>query len=166
VKDELVQTISLFKGLDDKRVREGLTPPEQERWFTLKDVIEQEVFPDSAPPPSSRRDSLRVPTMMDVTFEDARGFEQAYLRNISEGGVYLETRRPLPLGTRFELAITIADSGEKLALKVEVVWVNGNPSPSSGLKPGVGVAWLDLPREDKGAIKAIVHRALDEAAET
>ncbi len=166
MKDELVQTIAAFKRLDDKRVREGLTPPEQDRWFALKGVIEQEVFPDSAPPPSSRRDSLRVPTAIDVTFEDARGFEKAYLRNISEGGVYLETSRPLPMGTRFDLSIRIADSGEQVRLRVEVVWVNANPSPSSGLQPGVGVAWLDLPADDKVAIKAIVHRALDDATTT
>ena len=166
MKDELVQAIRAFKQLDDKRVRGGLTPAEEERWFALKDVIEQEVFPDSAPPPSSRRDSLRVPTAMDVTFEDARGFERAYLRNISEGGVYLETDRPLPMGTRFELSINIADRGERVQLQVEVVWVNAHPSPSSGLEPGVGVAWLDLSPEDKARIKAIVHRALDRAADS
>jgi uncharacterized protein (TIGR02266 family) len=164
VKDELIQTIAKFKKLDDKRTNEGLSDDEREEWFALKDVIEQEVFPDSAPPPSSRRDSLRVPTSMDVTFEDAQGFERAYLRNISEGGVYLETKSPLPMGTRFDLASTIADSGEAVKLRVEVVWVNSNPSPSSGLKPGVGVAWLDLPADEKALIKSIVHRALDDAS--
>ena len=48
-------------------------------------------------PPSSRRRSLRVPTDMAVTFDDAQGFARAYLRNISDGGVYIETTLPLKM---------------------------------------------------------------------
>jgi hypothetical protein len=43
--------------------------------------------------------------------------------------------------------------------------VNRTPSPGSGLDPGVGVAWRDLPPREKLAIKAMVHRALDAMAD-
>jgi uncharacterized protein (TIGR02266 family) len=103
-----------------------------------------------------------VPTRLEVRFEDARGFERAYLRNISEGGVYVATSRDMRMGDRFQLSVTVEEPAQRLELAVEVVWVNRTPSPSSGLEPGVGVAWLALSQEEKRAIKAIVHRALDE----
>jgi uncharacterized protein (TIGR02266 family) len=166
MKTELHAAIQEFKALDNRRDDGALNVEEQARWEALKDMLERVTMPDTdaAPPsvdaaPSSRRRSLRVPARMEVSFEDAKGFERAYLRNISEGGVYIETDKDLAMGHRFDLAMRV--EAETLELRVEVVWINANPSPSSGLARGVGVAWLDLPSEDKRTIKAIIHRALD-----
>jgi uncharacterized protein (TIGR02266 family) len=105
-----------------------------------------------------------VPASLEITFEDAGVFARAYLRNISEGGVYFETDRPLKMRDRFHLAIVVKEPAAELSLPVEVVWVNTTPSPGSGLGPGVGVAWIDLSPENKAAIKSIVHASLDEMA--
>jgi len=98
---------------------------------------------------------------MAISFQTAGAFYQAYLRNISEGGVYIATTHDLRMGDRFTLTFGLDDGGEQLTLRVEVVWVNKRPSPGSGLDPGVGVAWLDLTANDKSVIKGVVHRALD-----
>jgi uncharacterized protein (TIGR02266 family) len=161
----LAEQIAVFKQLDQKRDRAALTADEQRRWQDAKEAIERlTAAPGEAVPPSSRRLSLRVPAHLEVTFEDADGFARAYLRNISEGGVYVESERPMRMRDRFQLTIVVRQPGETLELPVEVVWVNGNPSPSSGLKPGVGVAWLDLTPANKEIIKGIVHASLDEMA--
>ena len=78
------------------------------------------------------------------------------------GGVYVETDNELNMGDRFRLRIMVEDEDEIFDLDVEVVWVNKSPSASSGLRRGVGVAWLNLPERKKQMIKRIVHRALDE----
>ena len=157
--DDLEEAIAVFKRLDEKR-DEGLTESEERAWNDAKETIERH---SSEPmPPSSRRRALRVPSELEVTFEDARGFQRAYLRNISEGGVYVATQLDLRMRDRFQLRILVRDPSETIELPVEVVWVNRTPSPSSGLAPGVGVAWLELPHDKKLVIKRIIHSALDE----
>jgi uncharacterized protein (TIGR02266 family) len=162
MSQQLSDVIALFKRLDAQRGSAGLDADEQREWLHAKELIERQSAPGAQMPPSSRRRSLRVPTRLEVRFEDARGFERAYLRNISEGGVYVATSRDMRMGDRFQLSLTVEEPAQRLELAVEVVWVNRTPSPSSGLEPGVGVAWLALSPEEKRAIKAIVHRALDE----
>jgi uncharacterized protein (TIGR02266 family) len=161
---ELQGKIALFKQLDRKRAEQGLTEDEEQQWALAKEWIERFAAQGEELPPSSRRSSLRVPSQLAVTFQDARGFAKAYLRNISEGGVYVATERDLRMRDRFRLTIAVQATGESIELPVEVVWVNRTPSPGSGLEPGVGVAWLELPPREKMAIKAMVHRALDAMA--
>ena len=152
--------IRLFKELDEKRYDQGLSEAEMAQWLECKEAIERFLEGDDLPP-SSRRSSLRVPSQMAISFETAGAFYKAYLRNISEGGVYIATEQDLRMGDRFVLTVAIDDGGEQVTLTVEVVWVNQQPSPGSGLEPGVGVAWLDLTPEKKALIKTVVHRALD-----
>ena len=102
---------------------------------------------------------------MAISFGSAGDFYKAYLRNISEGGVYIATQEDLRMGDRFVLTVTVGDGDEQVTLNVEVVWGNKQPSPGSGLDPGVGVAWLDLTPDKKALIKRVVHRALDEVGE-
>jgi uncharacterized protein (TIGR02266 family) len=162
MSDDLTSTINAYKSLDQKRAEEGLSPDEEQAWEKAKDSIERSISEAEELPPSSRRSTLRVPSHLGVRFETAAGFYKAYLRNISEGGVYIATERELTLGNRFHITLEVKELEAELLLHVEVVWVNKNPSPGSGLDPGVGVAWLDLPPEDKVRIKALVHSALDE----
>ena len=158
--------IRLFKELDAKRAQGGLDDDERARWLECKETIERFLAEGDELPPSSRRSSLRVPSQMAISFESAGAFYEAYLRNISEGGVYIATQRDLRMGDRFLLTVAVDDGNEQVTLTVEVVWVNKRPSPGSGLDPGVGVAWLDLTPEKKALIKGVVHRALDEVGET
>ena len=164
MSEDLQRAVAAFRRLDDKRADGSLTSEEEPAWVAAKERIERLTAPGEEMPPSSRRHTLRVPSQLEVTFEDERGFERAYLRNISEGGVYVATAHPLKMGDRFRLSILVDASGEALDLPVEVVWVNRSPSPGSGLDPGVGVAWLDLSLEHKASIKAILRRALDDLA--
>jgi uncharacterized protein (TIGR02266 family) len=161
---DLQEKITLFKRLDAKRAGEGLSDEEESLWLATKEWIERFTAAGEELPPSSRRSSLRVPSHLAVTFQDAHGFARAYLRNISEGGVYVATDRDLRMRDRFRLTIVVEKPAESIELPVEVVWVNRTPSPGSGLEPGVGVAWLELPQKEKLAIKGMVHRALDAMA--
>ncbi len=157
--------VAVFKQLDLKRSRIGLTPAEEQQWVQLKDAIEHATSSEECPP-SSQRASIRVPTAYEATFEDPDGFRKAYLRNISEGGVYVESGTQFKMGDRFQLKMVVENPPVTIEQHVQVVWVNANPSPGSGLEPGVGVAFLDLPADKKLQIKAIVHNRLDELVKT
>jgi uncharacterized protein (TIGR02266 family) len=153
--------VAAFKQLDLKRSEGGLSPAEARDWLNLKDAIEHHTSSEKCPP-SSQRESIRVPTDYEVTFEDPDGFRSAYLRNISEGGVYIESGSTFKMGDRFVLKMMMESPVVKIEQDVQVVWVNANPSTGSGLEPGVGVAFLNLPGDRKKQIKAIVHNRLDE----
>ncbi len=157
---DVEELIEEFKVLDNMLSEGELTEDDEDRWVLLKHRIEQLTIPGSTP--SSRDAPLVAHVDLEVSFGDARGFKQSYLRHISEGGVYVEMNPVLEMGTRFRLGIRVDSPPASLELDVEVVWVNATPSEESGLKPGVGVAWLDLPKDKKALIKSIVHGALDE----
>ncbi len=156
----LQELVEEFKKLDNMLSEGKLTEADEDRWVILKHRIEQLTVPGIVP--SSRDAPLVAQVDLEVSFEDARGFGKSYLRHISEGGVYVEMEPVLEMGTRFRLGIRIGAPQASLKLDVQVVWVNPEPSEDSGLKPGVGVAWLDLPADKKAIIKGIVHGALDE----
>jgi type IV pilus assembly protein PilZ len=158
---ELANAIEQFKQLDERRSAGPLDTELEQRWEQLKEAIERAGPLSERAPPSSRRRALRVATHLDVSFGDADGFAKAYLRNISEGGVYIETERPLAMGNRFELTIHVGKPLRTVDLPVQVVWVNAAPSGGSGLSKGIGVAFLDLAGDKKKLIKSIVYEALD-----
>lgn len=161
MEGDLSTWVAEFKELDLKRSRASLGVEEARRWVELKDAIEHATSSEKCPP-SSQRHSIRVPADFVVTFENPDGFRKAYLRNISEGGVYVESGDTFEMGDRFVLRMSMQNPKIDIDQKVQVVWVNANPSPGSGLEPGVGVAFLDLPADKKLTIKAIVHNRLDE----
>jgi uncharacterized protein (TIGR02266 family) len=181
----VVERIERYRELEEKSERGELTSDEENEleaitnWleaFWARDSIPpaslrntlQDWPPASAPrdsqPSSTRRESLRVPSRLEVRFVDAHKFERAYLRNISEGGVYVATDRDLRMGDRFRVTLVIEEPKQELDLAVEVVWVNKNPSEESGVDPGVGVCWLEPSPEQKLAIKAVIRHALDAVA--
>ncbi len=153
--------VAEFKELDLKRAKVRLSIEEARRWVELKDAIEHATSSEQCPP-SSQRGAIRVPVDYEASYDDADGFRRAYLRNISEGGVYIESGQRFQMGDRFVLRMRLASPPVTIDQRVQVVWVNAHPSPGSGLEPGVGVAFLDLPEDKKLKIKAIVHNRLDD----
>ncbi|MCU0683120.1 MAG: PilZ domain-containing protein [Polyangiaceae bacterium] len=65
-------------------------------------------------------------------------FLDAYVTNVSSGGVFIRTRQPLPVGTTVDLHFTVIADGLELIEGVgEVVRVDDNPA-------GMGVAFREL----------------------
>jgi len=167
---ELLAKVARFKELDRTRLEGPLEPEAQREWLELKAEIGHELFGTDPPAPDVEQEPITlrlsnasgVSSHMEATFPDVAGFQRAYLRNVSEGGVYVETTRLLDVGTRFRLRVRVEQIDQTLNLPVEVVWTNRAPSDESGLRPGVGVAFLDLTPEQQRAIQKVVHWALDQ----
>lgn len=47
-----------------------------------------------------------------------------YTKNISKGGTFIKTERPLPVGTEFLFKLSLPRRDSPFELKGEVVWVN------------------------------------------
>ena len=75
--------------------------------FTRKD------FPQ--PAAAERRTTNRLDKVFRVYLEGERGMGLGIARNISEGGMFVETRAPQPIGSQVRITFP-ADSGEMSAI--------------------------------------------------
>lgn len=117
-----------------------------------------------SPPPSPtgsgphQRQHVRV----DVNHEFAiiEEYMAEYVSNISQGGVFIRSKNPLPLGTRVMLRFSIiVDDVEIVEGEGEVVRVDRDPNMM-----GMGVAFTRLTAESKQLIDTIIARATASAA--
>ena len=72
--------------------------------------------------PSDRRAAPRGPIRLRVDYERMNAFFADYTKNISKGGTFIKTARPLPVGTRFLFALAVPALSEPVTLDGEVTW--------------------------------------------
>jgi uncharacterized protein (TIGR02266 family) len=154
---ETARLVQEFLGLNRRRIRgePQLSTREWERWSDLRWLIE-EALSGEGPRNGARRKALRVPSDLAVECWKASR-ELGRAREISEGGLFLATERPLPVGTplRFRL---VGDSGETAEVEGAVVWVRR--AGSDGGPPGMGIEFSNLDESQREAVAYLVEEAL------
>ena len=154
---ETARLVEEFLGLNRRRIRgePKLSANEWERWSELRWLIE-EALSGSSPCNGVRRKALRVPSDLAVECSkpQTRGLGRA--REISEGGLFLSTEQPLPVGTplRFRL---IGDRGETVDVEGAVVWVRR--AGSDERPPGMGIEFSNLDESQREAVANLVEEA-------
>jgi type IV pilus assembly protein PilZ len=104
---------------------------------------------------AERRGHRRFPASIQVDYADGDTFLFAYLQNISEMGIFVRTKEPVPVGTRLKLRFHV-DEAEPLVLKGEVTWINPVRADGENINPGMGVRFVDLTRERREQVVALV----------
>lgn len=106
-------------------------------------------------PTNERRTSDRTPFLADLEFgEDAHFFTGLSL-DISEGGLFVATYTDIPLGTRLVLCFELPD-GTAVEARGEVKWRRS--AVADGERPGIGIAFTELPDEARQRIAALCER--------
>ncbi len=78
--------------------------------------------------------------------------------NISTGGLFLETSRPLAENSPLFLEFFLPGLPEPICCRARVAWVNAAAAPCKPLLPsGVGVQFLDLPLEKMQQIREYIR---------
>lgn len=157
--DNLNAQFREYVRLDRKRTDDGLTVPEMERWRGLKRVLTRAFSPLVSDDQIDQRNSVRIPTRLQVSFESEGELGQSLMTNLSRYGVFIQTRRPFEIGTRFELRIHIAEPAREIATPVQVVSVGVGPS----LRPecqGMGCRFTELTPDLEKQIADLYERAL------
>lgn len=154
----LLPLVREYASLDRKRQNEGVTPREYQRWLDLKQRLDQRL--PSAPPTvyAEKRRGPRIPTRLLVHYESLGALRQAVIRNISRGGLFIETAFTPAIGTPLLLRLRVGDCGEDMELPAEVVSVNLRPDLSSRA-PGMGVKFANLSPEQQAAVDRLFERA-------
>lgn len=106
--------------------------------------------------PSNRRESERVDVAWDVDCETEDTFLYASIRNVSELGIFVQTREPLEVGTRVLLRFSPPGSGAGFALQGAVQWINP-VRVVDNKNPGMGILFVDITPEDRERLVHAVH---------
>jgi uncharacterized protein (TIGR02266 family) len=113
---------------------------------------------------AERRQSVRVPTHLDCSFESFGSFEGALITNLSSGGVFIATKSPLPIGSELRMRIRIERTNAEIELQGIVVSHNIGPSSEVG-KAGMGVRFSQAAPETTKAIGELYQHAIQGVCE-
>ena len=107
---------------------------------------------------SEKREHERKPLRLQLNYRDASGgnFLFEHSRNISRGGIFIETDHPLPVGSTLVIRFT-TPSGDDLEIEGDVAWVNSTSANSETPNPGMGVQWTDLSEDQRNTIASVVR---------
>ncbi len=142
-----------YARLERKRTTEGVTVAEHERWAALRSQLDRR-FSKGAPAGVERRDSVRVPTRMKISYAGTQGLSEALMTDLSRSGVFINTAFPAPAGSRIDLRLRIESTGEVLEIPARVVSNNVGPGLSTR-KMGMGVTFLAVAPEVRDKLDAL-----------
>lgn len=161
--DAVLKLIREFMTLNERRRKSTLNPDEIEQWYMLKGKIEKTLF-SNPPAPNDKRRSARIPNLkIPVAFDN--GFErcQASIREISEGGMFVVTQEPLPVGSQTELSVSTPDGD--LVVSARVLYTNTSHSIGERAFAGMGMMLAEPLKADiRRGWNNLFDRLLEEAA--
>lgn len=79
------------------------------------------------------------PIELKVEYQRLNTFFADYTKNISRGGTFIATERPLPIGTGFVFVLDVPKLGEPLRLNGKVMWVTPEEEASKANPAGMGI---------------------------
>jgi type IV pilus assembly protein PilZ len=121
-----------------------------------------------------RRNQDRAPITLRVEYKRINTFFADYTRNISRGGTFIRTSRPLEIGTEFMFVLSLpaatpveGDSGEREARQLElkgiVKWVVPDADANEENPAGMGIQFAFDDDAQRLAVDAVVAGMMNEA---
>lgn len=98
------------------------------------------------------RQHPRAPIELKVDYKKLNSFFADYTKNISKGGTFIKTKKPLPIGTRFLFKLTVPQREAPFELLGEVVWSN-----AEGDEPGMGIRFIYADEAQRDEFESVVE---------
>jgi len=113
---------------------------------------------------TERRKDRRVTiaTIVKVWLEDLDDLMEYMSENLSAGGIFIKTDRPIPVGSKVSLEISLFEGGIKL-IEAEgnvVRVIGGEAGPARG-ESGIAIEFTYIDPESKVLIDKIVNKSPD-----
>jgi type IV pilus assembly protein PilZ len=120
---------------------------------------------DSGAKGADRREHGRQPIELKVEYKRLNSFFSDYTRNISRGGTFIKTSRPLDVGTEFIFKLYVPNLDEPLRIVGRVQWVVTQDDLDAGRgrgpgEPGMGIRFVYRQPEDKAEIERRVEKVM------
>jgi len=101
----------------------------------------------------SSRTDMRIQKTLSLTYKDDQAFVSAYASNISTGGLFVKTEKPLRLGDQFMLRLQLPSLHEPLRVSCEVAWVRGATEATAKQPAGMGLKFIEMSKGDRETLK-------------
>lgn len=112
--------------------------------------------PAEPPSGSEKRRHARADVTLLVEYQDADDLVGDYTDNLSGGGTFVATARPLPEGTRVRLALSFPGLLEPIHVDGVVRWNRSASDAAEGEDAGVGIEFE--PGEGRDRLAAVIER--------
>lgn len=103
----------------------------------------------------ARPERYRVDIPIDCSTRDL--FIANHVTNLSRGGLFIQSRHPLPLQAEVDLAFTLPD-GPRIQATGRVIWNYDVAKGSVRIIPGSGIKFTDMSPEDRARLEDCISR--------
>jgi type IV pilus assembly protein PilZ len=124
--------------------------------------------PKGGPPSGStlsaeKRNDGRAAISLRVDYKRLNTFFADYTKNISKGGTFIRTTKPLDIGTEFVFVLSVPSHNKQLELKGEVMWVVFEDKATPDSPAGMGIKFKFVDDKERSAVDDFVEKLMDEA---
>jgi type IV pilus assembly protein PilZ len=106
---------------------------------------------------SNKRRAMRLQHELPVAYRTVGSFISDWATNISHGGLFINTRKALPVGTVVKLIIQLPSAAFPCDLTGRVAWIVefGN---HANMVPGMGIEFTDIDAQKRDQIEGFVEK--------
>ncbi len=116
--------------------------------------------PPTNDPGAERRNTPRHPITLRVDYKRMNTFFADYAKNISKGGTFIRTSKPLDVGTELVFVLAIPGQPEQLPLRGEVAWKVDESVATEERPAGMGIRFRFDDQAEKTRLEEFVERLM------
>jgi type IV pilus assembly protein PilZ len=110
-----------------------------------------------------KRGEDRTAITLKVDYKRLNTFFADYTKNISKGGTFIRTTKPLDVGTEFLFVLSVPSTEEPLQLNGEVKWVVTEADASMDMPAGMGIKFKFNNDGERRKVEQYVEKLMNEA---
>ena len=104
-----------------------------------------------------RRDNSRAQIELKVEYKRLNSFFADYTRNISRGGTFIKTGKPLKIGTEFMFKLCVPKLEAPLVLRGKVQWIVQEADSTEEQPAGMGIGFVYASEAERERIERVVQ---------
>jgi type IV pilus assembly protein PilZ len=104
-----------------------------------------------------KRQEERQAVTLKVDYKRLNTFFADYTKNISKGGTFIKTSKPLTIGTEFVFVLSLPQTEEQLQLLGEVVWIVDESEATEESPAGMGIRFKFRDDGERQAVHKFVE---------
>ncbi len=113
---------------------------------------------------SEKREHIRAPIELKVEYKKMNTFFADYTKNISKGGTFIKTEKPLSLGTEFLFRLFIPRIETPVEIRGVVVWINEKDhiAHPEVKEMGMGIRFVYRDEKQRKDFEGMVEELMEE----
>jgi type IV pilus assembly protein PilZ len=117
---------------------------------------------DSTEVSDDRRAAPRHAIALRVDYKRMNTFFADYAKNISKGGTFIRTSKPLDVGTGFVFVLSIPGQPDQLQLQGEVMWTVDEGRATEEHPAGMGIRFKFVDDAEREALEKFVGKLMSD----